>query len=77
MRHTAARLKGLKTSTWAIQDPATEQLIAFGDENVQPRLAPTHLATLCQDPAQLPRFIQLASRRLAGVPHELVRIDRL
>lgn len=77
MRQPAARLKGIKTSTWALQDPATQQLIAFADENREPRLAPLHLATLCQDPAKLPAFKQLASRRLAGVPYELVRVDRL
>lgn len=79
MPHTAARLKGLKQSVRALQDPATEQYFALADEAARPRLTELHLATLApaDRPECLDRLITLASRRLAGVPYELVRVDAL
>lgn len=78
MRQPAARLKGLKDSAWVLKDPATDEYIAFANEARSPHLAPLHLATVARDtPEQLSAFKQLASRRLAGVPYELIRIDAL
>ncbi len=78
MRQPTARLKGLKGSTWALQEPQTQQYISFASEHREPSLAPLHLATICADePQRLAEFQQLASRRLAGVPYDLVRVDAL
>lgn len=78
MRHQAARLKEIKGSVWVLKDPATEQYIALADETRAPHLAPLHLATLAPDTAAgRGELEQLASRRLAGVPHCLVRVDLL
>jgi hypothetical protein len=77
MRHQAARLKELKGSVRALQDPDTQQYFAIADEDGKPRLTELHLATLApaHRPECLEQLITLASRRLAGVPYELVRID--
>jgi hypothetical protein len=75
MRQPAARLKGLKGSVYALQDPATGQYIAL--HGAAPKLAPLHLATLAPASADcLAKLEQLASQKLAGsTPHELVRVD--
>lgn len=75
MRQPAARLKGLKGSVRALQDPDTGRYIAFADESRPPRLTELHLATLApaDRPECLNEFVQLASRR--GVYGELVRVD--
>jgi hypothetical protein len=64
----------LKDSVYALREPETGQYIALRGE--QPKLAPLHLATTA--PATevcLAQLAQLASRRLPGVPYELVRVD--
>lgn len=72
------KLKELKQSVWALREPETQQYIAFSNEHRPPVLAPLHLATLAPDrPECLAEFQQLASRRLAGVPYELERVDAL
>lgn len=75
MRQPAARLKGLKCSVYALQDPETGQYIAL--TGATPKLAPLHLATLAPaTPVCLSKLQQLASAKLAGrTPHELVRVD--
>jgi hypothetical protein len=77
MRSPTARLKGIKGSVRALQDPVTEQYFALADEAAKPRLTELHLATLApaDRPECLDQLITLASRRLAGVPYELVRVD--
>jgi hypothetical protein len=78
MRQPAARLKGIKGSVWVLQEPDTAQYIAFRCEHQAPRLAPLHLATVVPDrPECLAELQMLASRRLAGVRYELVRVDAL
>ena len=68
----------LKQSVWALKEPDTEQYIAFADEHRPPALAPLHLATLAPDrPECLAELQRLASRRLAGVRYDLVRVDAL
>lgn len=72
------KIKELKQSVWALKEPNTQQYIAFGDEHRQPSLAPLHLATIAPDrPQCLAELQQLASRRLQGVPYDLVRVDAL
>ena len=76
MRQQAARLKGLKGSVYALQDPATGQYISLCVG--QPKLAPLHLATLAPASSKcLEKLRELASQRLSSTPHELVRIDAL
>lgn len=63
-----------KTSVYAVQEPTLGKYIAFRGE--VPKLVPLHLATLapateaCRD-----CLVQLASEKLAGIPHEFVRVD--
>lgn len=67
----------LKAPVYALKDPETGAYIALRGE--QPKLARAlHLATICPaTPGCLIKLQTLASRRLAGVPHELERVDRL
>lgn len=78
MRQVAVRLKGLKDSVWVLKEPETQQYIALGADHERPRLTELHLATIRPDtPEGLADLQQLASRRLAGVPYCLERIDAL
>lgn len=71
---TQQRKVRLKDSVYALQEPSTGAYIALRGE--QPKLAPLHLATLAPVTEQcLDELTQLASRKLAGIPHELVRVD--
>lgn len=66
----------LKDSVYALQEPTTGEYIAIRGE--QPKLVPLHLATTAPvTPQCLGELAQLASQKLAGIPHELVRVDRL
>jgi hypothetical protein len=66
----------LKHPVYALHEPVLGAYIAARDENKPPRLAPLHLATLAPVNAECrEKLVQLASRRLAGVPHEIVRVD--
>lgn len=68
----------LKQAVWALQEPDSALFIAFGHEHREPRLAPLHLATIAPDrPECLAELQQIASRRLAGVRYDLVRVDAL
>jgi hypothetical protein len=78
MRQPAARLKDLKDSVWALKEPQTQQYIALGNEHETPRITQLHLATMRPaTPEGLADLQQLASRRLAGQPYCLVRVDAL
>lgn len=74
----AARLKALKDSVWVLKEPETQQYIALGTDDERPRITELHLATLRPaTPEGLAELQQLASRRLAGIPYCLERIDAL
>lgn len=66
----------LKDSVYALQEPTTGSYIALRGEH--PKLAPLHLATIAPVTEEcLDELTQLASVKLAGIPHELVRVDAL
>lgn len=66
----------LKHPVYALHEPVLGAYIAAHDESTPPHLAPLHLATLAPVNAECrEKLVQLASRRLAGQPHELVRVD--
>lgn len=68
----------LKGSVYVAVEPTTQAYIAM-KSGEQPRLVTKlHLATLAPDtPACFAELAALASVRLAGIPHELVRVDAL
>lgn len=67
----------LKQSVYAMQEPVLGTYIAM--RGAQPRATTEiHLATVVPATAEcLAKLQSLASRKLAGVPHELVRVDAL
>lgn len=66
----------LKDSVYALQEPTTGEYIALRGE--QPKLVPLHLATTAPATAEcFGALVQLASEKLAGIPHELVRVEAL
>jgi len=67
----------LKAPVYAMQEPTVGAYIALRGE--RPRLEQSiHLATIVPaTPDGLVELQSLATRKLAGMPHELVRIDRL
>jgi len=66
----------LKHPVYALHEPVLGAYIAARDETTPPRIAPLHLATIAPvNPACREELVQLASRRLAGTPHEIVRVD--
>ncbi len=64
----------LKQSVYALQEPTLGSYIAL--RGPAPKLTPLHLATICPaTEACREELARLASVRLAGIPHELVRVD--
>lgn len=64
----------LKAPVYALQEPVTGAYIAL--RGAQPKLE--HLATIAPATAECLVCLQgLATMKLAGTPHEIVRVDRL
>lgn len=68
--HRRGKVK--KGSVYALQEPSTGQYLAIGDQGAT--LAPLAEATTAE-PHRLAELLQLASRKLANTPHDLVRVD--
>jgi hypothetical protein len=74
MRNTQNSQSTLKVSVYALQSVPYEQYIAL--RGAAPKFAPLHLATIAPATEDCRACLeQLASRKLAGVAYELVRVD--
>lgn len=68
----------LKDSVYVAVEPVTETYIAMQSGELPKLVTEIHLATTAPaTPECFAEFAALMSRRLAGIPHELVRVDAL
>ncbi len=74
MRSTQPRQIRLKASVYALVEPTLGAYLSV--RGAEPRLAPLHLATIAPATEECRECLaRLASSKLAGIPHELVRVD--
>lgn len=64
----------LTAPVYALEEPVTGQYIAA--RGATPKLVPLHLATICPvRPECFNALARTASQKLAGIPHEIVRVE--